>query len=45
MFVCGSEFFGVSMALVSWFWICVSVVIPYVYSLSRYFWDFVFASV
>ena len=31
------------MALGSLFWICGSVVIPYVYSLSRYFWDFAFA--
>ena len=30
--------FGVSMALVSGFWICVSAVMPYMYSLSRYFW-------
>ena len=28
----------VYMALVSGFWICVSVVMPYMYSLSRYFW-------
>ena len=30
--------FGVSMALMVWFWICVSVVMPYMYSLFRYFW-------
>ena len=34
---------GVSTALVSLFWICGSVVIPYMYSLSMYFWNFVFA--
>ena len=34
---------GVSIALVSLFCICGSVVIPHVYSLSRYYWDFVFA--
>ena len=28
---------GVSMALLFLFWICVSVVMPYVYNLSRYF--------
>ena len=28
------------MVIVFLFWICVSVVIPCVYSLSRYFWDF-----
>ena len=30
--------FGVSMVLVSGFWICVSMVMPYMYSLLRYFW-------
>ena len=30
---------GVSMALVVVFWICSRVVIPYVYSLSKNFWD------
>ena len=34
---------GVSMTLVSLFWICGSIVIPYVYSLFKYFWDFFFA--
>ena len=28
---------GVIMAIVSLFWICVVVVIPYMYSLSKYF--------
>ena len=30
---------GVRMAVLVLFWICGSVVMPYVYSLSRYFWD------
>ena len=30
--------YGVSMARVSLFWICVIVVMPYMYSLLRYFW-------
>ena len=34
---------GVIMALVSLFCICCSVVIPCVYSLSRYCWNFIFA--
>lgn len=29
---------GVSIALVSKFWICVIVVMPYMWSLFRYFW-------
>ena len=33
--------FGVIIAIVSLFWICISVVMPYVYSLLRYFWDFI----
>ena len=32
--------YEVSMARVSLFWICVIVVIPYMYSLLRYFWVF-----
>ena len=35
----------VSILLLVLFWICGRVVIPYVYSLSRYFWDFVLSSV
>ena len=35
---------GVNMALVSLVCICVIVVIPYVYSLSRYVWVFLFES-
>ena len=31
---------GVSMLMLSRFWSCVIVVIPYKYSLSRYFWVF-----
>jgi hypothetical protein len=34
---------GVNMAIVSLFWICGSIVIPYAYSLSSYCWNFVFA--
>ena len=34
---------GFSMAVVSLFWICFNVVIPCMYSLSRYVWDFFLA--
>ena len=33
------NFFGVSMVLVYWFWSCGSVMMLYIYSLLRYFWD------
>ena len=36
--------FGVSMDFVLGFWICGRVVMPYMYSLSRYFWDLVLES-
>ena len=29
------------MVIVSLLWICIDVVIPYMFNLSRYFWDFV----
>ena len=34
------NFSGVSMTLLVLFWICGRVVMPYVYNLSRNFWDF-----
>ena len=36
---------GVNIAKIALFWICGSVVIPYMYSLSRYCWDLAFMSV